>query len=161
MHLGAGSSTPAVLLVSRRRLFPTIVWHSHRPWRSNTAEYSPPPVVAYLDFDRRPKRLRLNCRAVLTYGFCHSYETRRQLARGRPLFRRDLPTTRHRTHGEVVDVFLQARRDGKAAKRFFKRLLKRHGDEPRKDRDGQVEKLRCGPSRADTGSDTRHVTVCQ
>jgi putative transposase len=34
--------------------------------------------------------------------------------------------------GEVVDVFLQARRDGKAAKRFFKRLLKRYGDEPRK-----------------------------
>ncbi len=34
--------------------------------------------------------------------------------------------------GEVVDVLLQARRDGKAAKRFFKRLLKAHGGEPRK-----------------------------
>jgi len=34
--------------------------------------------------------------------------------------------------GEVVDVFLQARRDGKAAKRFFKRLLKNHQGEPRK-----------------------------
>jgi putative transposase len=34
--------------------------------------------------------------------------------------------------GEVVDVFLQTRRDGKAAKRFFKRLIKRHQDEPRK-----------------------------
>ncbi len=34
--------------------------------------------------------------------------------------------------GEVVDVFLQARRDGKAATRFFKRLLKSHGGEPRK-----------------------------
>jgi len=34
--------------------------------------------------------------------------------------------------GEVVDVFLQARRDGKAAKRFFKRFLKQHRDEPRK-----------------------------
>ena len=34
--------------------------------------------------------------------------------------------------GDVVDVFLQARRDGKAAKRFFRRLLKRHEDEPRK-----------------------------
>ena len=33
--------------------------------------------------------------------------------------------------GEVVDVFLQARRDGKAAKRFFKRPLKNHHDEPR------------------------------
>ena len=34
--------------------------------------------------------------------------------------------------GEVVDVFLQARRDGKAAKRFFKRLLKNYAGEPRK-----------------------------
>lgn len=34
--------------------------------------------------------------------------------------------------GEVVDVFLQIRRDGAAAKRFFKRLLKKHRDEPRK-----------------------------
>jgi putative transposase len=34
--------------------------------------------------------------------------------------------------GEVVDVYLQARRDGAAAKRFFKRLLPSHGSEPRK-----------------------------
>jgi putative transposase len=34
--------------------------------------------------------------------------------------------------GEVVDVFLQARRDGSAAKRFFKRLLRSHDGEPRK-----------------------------
>jgi putative transposase len=34
--------------------------------------------------------------------------------------------------GEVVDVFLQARRDGAAAKRFFKRLLKNNQGEPRK-----------------------------
>lgn len=34
--------------------------------------------------------------------------------------------------GEVVDVFLQKRRDGKAAKRFFKRLLRKHKGEPRK-----------------------------
>ena len=34
--------------------------------------------------------------------------------------------------GEVVDVFLQKRRDGKAAKRFFKRPLKNHKGEPRK-----------------------------
>ena len=33
--------------------------------------------------------------------------------------------------GEVVDVFLQSRRDGAAAKRFFKRLLPRQGKEPR------------------------------
>jgi len=32
---------------------------------------------------------------------------------------------------EIVDVFLQRRRDGKAAKRFFKRLLKTHRQEPR------------------------------
>ncbi len=34
--------------------------------------------------------------------------------------------------GEVVDVYRQNRRDGAAAKRFFKRLLKKHQDEPRK-----------------------------
>ena len=34
--------------------------------------------------------------------------------------------------GEVVDVYLQAKRDGTAAKRFFRRLLQSHGDEPRK-----------------------------
>lgn len=34
--------------------------------------------------------------------------------------------------GEVIDVYLQAKRDGAAAKRFFKRLLRSHGGEPRK-----------------------------
>ena len=34
--------------------------------------------------------------------------------------------------GEMVDVFLQARRDGATAKRFFRRLLRSHGGEPRK-----------------------------
>jgi len=34
--------------------------------------------------------------------------------------------------GEVVDVYLQAKRDGAAAKRFFKRLIRSHGNEPRK-----------------------------
>ena len=34
--------------------------------------------------------------------------------------------------GEVVDVFLQAKRDGAAAKRFFRRLLRSHGGDPRK-----------------------------
>ena len=33
---------------------------------------------------------------------------------------------------EVVDVYLQSRRDGKAAKRFFRRMLKSHRSEPRK-----------------------------
>nr|WP_008293177.1 DDE-type integrase/transposase/recombinase [Congregibacter litoralis] len=30
-------------------------------------------------------------------------------------------------HGEVVNVFLQARQDGAAAKRFFKRLMRTNG----------------------------------
>ena len=34
--------------------------------------------------------------------------------------------------GEVVDVYLQKGRDGAPARRFFKRLLKKHRDEPRK-----------------------------
>ena len=33
--------------------------------------------------------------------------------------------------GEVVDVFLQKKRDGKAAKRFFKLMLKKHKGDPR------------------------------
>jgi len=34
--------------------------------------------------------------------------------------------------GEVVDVFLQACRDGTAANRFFRRLMRNYGGEPRK-----------------------------
>jgi putative transposase len=34
--------------------------------------------------------------------------------------------------GEVVDVYLQAKRDGPAAKRFFKRLIRSNDGEPRK-----------------------------
>jgi putative transposase len=34
--------------------------------------------------------------------------------------------------GEVIDVYLHAKRDGVAAKRFFRRLLRSHGGEPRK-----------------------------
>jgi hypothetical protein len=34
--------------------------------------------------------------------------------------------------GEMVDVYLQAKRDGAAAKRFFRRLLRSHGGGPRK-----------------------------
>ena len=33
--------------------------------------------------------------------------------------------------GEVVDMYLQAKRGGVAAKRLFKRLLRSHGEEPR------------------------------
>lgn len=32
----------------------------------------------------------------------------------------------------MVDVYLQAKRDGAVARRFFKRLLRSHGGEPRK-----------------------------
>jgi len=38
--------------------------------------------------------------------------------------------------GEVVDVFLQRRRDGAAAKRFFKRLLRKLWRRTQEDRDG-------------------------
>ena len=34
--------------------------------------------------------------------------------------------------GEVVDVYLQVKRDEAALKRFFNRLLRSHGGEPRK-----------------------------
>ena len=34
--------------------------------------------------------------------------------------------------GEVVDVYLQAKRDGATTKRFFRRLLRSNGGEPRK-----------------------------
>ncbi len=34
--------------------------------------------------------------------------------------------------GDVIDVYLQARRDAEAAKRFFRRLLRSHGKSPRK-----------------------------
>ena len=34
--------------------------------------------------------------------------------------------------GDVIDVFIQPRRDGAAAKRFFKRLLRRQGEVPRR-----------------------------
>ncbi len=39
---------------------------------------------------------------------------------------------RESCRGSVVDVFLQRRCDGKAAKRFFKRLLRNNRGEPRK-----------------------------
>jgi putative transposase len=58
--------------------------------------------------------------------------------------------------GEVVDVYLQKRRDGAAAKRFFKRLLKKHRDEPRKI---VTDKLRSyGVAHRDLIPDTIHDT---
>ena len=62
--------------------------------------------------------------------------------------------------GEVIDVFLQARRDGKAAKRFYMRLLKRHRGEPRKIVTDKLRSYGVGTSRADPGHSLRHVTIC-
>jgi putative transposase len=58
--------------------------------------------------------------------------------------------------GDVVDVFLQCRRDGKAAKRFFKRLLRTSGSEP-----GRIvtDKLRSyGVAHRELIPDTLHDT---
>jgi putative transposase len=58
--------------------------------------------------------------------------------------------------GEVVNVYLQARRDGAAAKRFFKRLLRSHGGEPRKI---VTDKLRSyGVAHRELIPETIHVT---
>ncbi len=58
--------------------------------------------------------------------------------------------------GEIVDVFLQRRRDGKAATRFFIRLLKAHRMEPRKI---VTDKLRSyGVAHRDLIPDTIHDT---
>ncbi len=57
----------------------------------------------------------------------------------------------------IVDVFLQRRRDGKAAKRFFKRLLKNNGGEPRKI---VTDKLRSyGVAHRELILDTIHHTI--
>ena len=59
-------------------------------------------------------------------------------------------------HGEVVDVFLQSKRDGAAARRFFKRLLRSHGSEPRKI---VTDKLRSYPvAQREVMPDTIHST---
>ena len=58
--------------------------------------------------------------------------------------------------GDVIDVYLQARRDGAAAKRFFKRLLRCHGGEPRKI---VTDKLRSYPvAHREVIPDSIHVT---
>jgi putative transposase len=50
---------------------------------------------------------------------------------GRLLIKRACPTKCF-GYGEVVDVYLQAKWDGAAAMRIFKRLLRSHDGEPRK-----------------------------
>ena len=58
--------------------------------------------------------------------------------------------------GEVVDVYLQTKRDGASAKRFFRRLLRSHGREPRKI---VTDKLRSyGVARRELIPDTIHST---
>ena len=58
--------------------------------------------------------------------------------------------------GELADLYLQAKWDGAAAKRFFKRLLRSHGGEPRKI---VTEKLRSyGVAHREQIPDTIHST---
>ena len=58
--------------------------------------------------------------------------------------------------GEVVDVYLQARRDGAAAKHFFRRLVRSSGTEPRKI---VTDKLRSYPvAQREVMPDTIHST---
>ncbi len=52
--------------------------------------------------------------------------------------------------GEVVDVYLQTRRDGACSKVLLQTTYKELWWRAQKDRDGQAEKLRCGTSRTDT-----------
>jgi putative transposase len=57
---------------------------------------------------------------------------------------------------EVVDVCLQAKRDGAAVKRFFRELLRSHGGEPRKI---VTDKLRSyGVAHQELMPDTIHST---
>ena len=56
----------------------------------------------------------------------------------------------------MVDVYLQARRDGAAVNRFFRRLLRSHGSEPRKI---LTDKLRIYPvAHRELISETIHST---
>jgi putative transposase len=58
--------------------------------------------------------------------------------------------------GDVVDVYLQAKRDDSAAKRFFKRLLRSNGGQPRKI---VTDKLRSYPvAHREVIPDVIHVT---
>jgi putative transposase len=58
--------------------------------------------------------------------------------------------------GNVVDVYLHAKRDGAAAKRFFRRLIRNNGGEPRKI---MTDKLRSyGVAHRELIPDTIHST---
>ena len=58
--------------------------------------------------------------------------------------------------GDVIDILVQARRDRHAAKRFFRRLLKKQGRAPRR---LVTDKLRSGPSNRDAVSRPPHRAV--
>ena len=59
--------------------------------------------------------------------------------------------------GEVIDVYLQVKRDGAVAKQFFKRLLRSHGAEPRKI---VTDKLRSyGVAHRELMTETIHSTM--
>ena len=62
---------------------------------------------------------------------CSSRSTASNIIYGGLLTKRACPTKCF-GYGEVVDVYLQAKRDGDAAKRFFERLLRNYGGEPGK-----------------------------
>ena len=59
--------------------------------------------------------------------------------------------------GEVVDVYLQSRRDGPAAKRFFRRLLRSYGGEPRKVVTDKLRSYRV--AHREVMPEVNHVTV--
>jgi len=60
--------------------------------------------------------------------------------------------------GEVVDVFLRRRRDGRAAKRFFKRLLRVSGSEPRR---VVTDKLRSDYAHSQAFTPVSHPSECR
>ena len=66
--------------------------------------------------------------------------------------------------GEVVDVYLQAKRDGAAAKRFFKRLLRSNGGEPRKIVTDKLRSYGVAHRELDGGAQPRdhprYISVC-
>jgi len=55
-----------------------------------------------------------------------------------------------------VDVYLQSRRDGAAATRFFRRLFKRHGGDPRSIVTDKLKSYKV--ARLEIFPDTIHVT---
>ena len=63
--------------------------------------------------------------------------------------------------GDVVDVYLQSKRDGATAKRFFKRLLKSHEGEPRKIVTDKLRSYDVAHRDAYSWCNSWHLTVCE